>query len=674
MLHHRDLIPFPIAAWRGHALRCAAALLLILGVLPLGCSSSPSGPSGDEVAGNLILINDNGAWCWYQDERVVVDSTQERIVLGSVAHGRGVGGDARNGDVDISSFDLATRQRRHATLRHGLIAPNDQGDDHMAPALWMRPDGRYFTVYAGHNNDFLSRYRATTDPHRIASWQPEATFNWNEQIPGGSDMEVSYSNLLYLSEEDRLYNFARTDNRSPNIMISDDRGQSWSYGGKLAYTEETVGYVNGYFKYASNGTDRIHFIATEHHPRDFNNSIYHGYIEGGQSFMSDGTLVDDDIFDQDAPPPDAFTPVFAANTVVEGDTMTHAWTIDLHLDANGRPYAAFQTRVNEETSDHRFFYARHDGTAWQVHTLCKAGPGLHENEQDYLGLAALDPNRLNTVYASTPIDPRTDDALGTHEIFRGVTPDQGATWNWTPITQNSESKNLRPVVPTWDASHAAVFWYRGEYAWQHDYDAAIVGLIDRPGEQRGPVTYADASTNNTRLADGRALAPTGPAGTPGAADDRWHERSGVGNGGSVLAAGARGAEDAPTLQTTLTPEAAGTYDVWAYFWARPDEDWRLQAGLDAEHLLTFRQIAAQQVDPRQIDGSITHQTADSTYLYQAYVGRATVADGESIRVLVDDRSAAADGSQRTWYDGVGYAHVQPDAVSDAALQAQAQMR
>lgn len=72
----------------------------------------------------------------------------------------------------------------------------------------------------------------------------------------------------------------------------------------------------------------------------------------------------------------------------------------------------------------------------------------------------------------------------------------------------------------------------------------------------------------------------------------------------------------PALRTTIVPGQAGTYDVWGYFWARPDEDWRLQANLDAENPLTLRQIASQQVNPRQIDGSTVHQAADSTYLYQ----------------------------------------------------------
>ncbi len=39
-------------------------------------SEMPPGPSvpRDQVNGNLIQFSDNGAWCWYQDERSVVDT------------------------------------------------------------------------------------------------------------------------------------------------------------------------------------------------------------------------------------------------------------------------------------------------------------------------------------------------------------------------------------------------------------------------------------------------------------------------------------------------------------------------------------------------------------------------------------------------------------------------
>src|SRR5690606_4199032 len=95
----------------------------------------------------------------------------------------------------------------------------------------------------------------------------------------------------------------RANNRSPNMLISSNMGDSWTYGGKLLSTSQNVGYVNGYLRYASNGIDRIDFIATEHHPRDFNNNIYHGYIQGGRMYRSDGSLLDGNIFDNVAPSP-----------------------------------------------------------------------------------------------------------------------------------------------------------------------------------------------------------------------------------------------------------------------------------------------------------------------------------------------------------------------------------
>ena len=99
------------------------------------------------------------------------------------------------------------------------------------------------------------------------------------------------------------------------------------------------------------------------------------------------------------------------------------------------PYGVFTCRANDEPAnsnfnDHRFLYARFDGTAWRVHRLAKAGGPLWPGEQDYVGGAAVDPQDRNIVYISVPIDPRDDAALAKHEIFKGVTSDDGATWGW----------------------------------------------------------------------------------------------------------------------------------------------------------------------------------------------------------------------------------------------------
>ncbi|MFB6272075.1 MAG: hypothetical protein ABEL51_04170, partial [Salinibacter sp.] len=172
----------------------------------------------------------------------------------------------------------------------------------------------------------------------------------------------------------------------------------------------------------------------------------------------------------------------------------------------------------------------------------------------------------------------------------------------------------------------------------------------------------DASPENTRLASGGALAATGPDPGRGLSDDRWHERSGVGNEDNVLTAGERGQEDAPPLRTVVAPDQPGTYDVWAYFWADPDADWRLQAGLENHDLILARQISTQRVASGAAEKTVA-PGADSTYLYRTYLGRAEVQGSDSVAVHVDDHGSGSGGAHRTWYDGLGTARVQQAARS-----------
>jgi hypothetical protein len=429
----------------------------------------------NQVAGALITFNTNGGWSWYQDERVIVDATAGKMLMSSAADVSGTDGAARNGDIDVVSHDIASGQTNRFVLHAGLGA-----DDHNAAALLVRQDGRYLAMYTRHNADKISFYRVSTNPHDATTWGAEQSFNW--ATTPNSDFNVTYSNLFYLSAENRTYNFARANNRSPNMLISANNGTTWTYGGSLVFNPGFVGYVNGYFKYASNGIDRIDFIATEHHPRDFNNNIYHGYIKNGQMFRSDGTQVDANIFDNSPPNQTVLTKLFQSDPENGSQVNTRAWTTDLHVDSSGKPYAIFTTRrddipVNTNGyNDHRFWYARYDGTQWNVHELAKAGARLYPSEQDYTGLVALDPFNPNRLFISSTIDPRDDTNMPKHEIFEGQTTNGGVTWTWTPITYNSQADNIRPIVPIWDATHTALTWMRGTYSSQLNYDMDIVGL------------------------------------------------------------------------------------------------------------------------------------------------------------------------------------------------------
>jgi hypothetical protein len=439
--------------------------------------------AADDIPKKFITFNDNGAWCWYQDERVVIDPANNTMLISSVACSDGADGKARSGDIDLTVYQFATGQIEHIVLHAGL----QPQDDHNAAALLIRPDGRYLAVYTRHNQDRITFYRISERPHDASAWRAEQTFDWSpHHAAARSNSKVTYSNLFYLSAEDRTYNFARAINDDPSFLVSKDQGDTWTYGGKLL-TEPKLGYVNGYTKYASNGSDRIDFVTTDHHPRDFNNSIYHGYVKGGKLFKSDGTVVDQDLLGNTGHPQSELTKIFAANSVFGGETMTHAWTMDIHISPDGKPCALVSCRANdipEKTNfnDHRFFYCRFDGSAWKAWPLAKAGARLWNAEEDYTGLAALDPNDLNTVYVSSTIDPRTNDSLKFHEIFKGITADAGQTWKWTSVTENSATDNLRPIVPISPNGNFALLWFRGEMSRSQHYNCQVVGWVKPAGK------------------------------------------------------------------------------------------------------------------------------------------------------------------------------------------------
>ncbi|MDZ7393984.1 MAG: T9SS type A sorting domain-containing protein [candidate division KSB1 bacterium] len=625
----------------------------------LAQATSSSAQRLDLVAGNLIQFNDNGAWCWYQDERAVIDTSTNKLIVGSVACPSGAGGPSRSGLVESVILDLETRQpKRYILMTAGC-------DDHNAPAFLVFPDGRYLAMYAKHY-DTVSRYRIFSG----SEWELERQFDW-ASIPGGTDFYTTYSNLFSLPAEGKIYNFVRCYARSPNMMVSSDWASSWTYGGLLTQPDVNIGYVNGYFKYTSNNYDRIDFVCTEHHPRDYNTSIYHGYISGGRSFDSFGAVKDSLITDKRAPRPADFTLVFAANTLVNHARMTRCWTIDVQRYSDGTIATIFKARADDNERDHRFFYARFDGTKWSWTYLGKAGPKLYESEQDYVGLGALHPHDPNTLYLSTPFDPRDDADLGKHEIFRGTTADHGATWTWEPITMLSTRDNLRPIVAAWRPGHTALLWFRGSYYSAGRFDAAVVGILETPDEHQTPMQYVDASEANTTLANGAPLPVTGPDPNPGPADGRWHWRTGFGNSGSVLASAETEGEDAPLLKTVLRLPEPGTYDMWVNFWANPNADWRIKAGWSPQQLQLFRAMACKQVDRNAHREPLTYTGAGNTFLYQAYLGRIEVTDRLDTAVYVDDepippgtQGPLAGNTVRTWYDGISFARV--ECLTDVA--------
>jgi len=629
------------------------------------------------VNGNLIQFDDNGIWTWYSDERAVVDTNGNRLVVGCVENVAGLGGLPRDGNINVTIWDVPNGMGPRYLL-HPHFTSDGGGDDHNAPGLVAWPNGNYLAMYTGHNSDKLTLYR-TFDP--IAGvWAPEGTNNWANIVPGGDNFNTTYSNPWYMSAEGKTYDYSRGNNKSPNCIISTDFGNSWTWSGELT-TNDNVGYVNGYFKYWGNGVDRIDFICTEYHPRDYSVSMYHGYISNGMSFDSFGNVMDTNVYDQlTMPKPQDFTPVFKTGTVMPpGQTNYRTWNDDLCRYPDGTVECIIAARINDNTTtsgqdssinpNHAFFFCRFDGTQWTPTYLCQAGYKLYANEGDYVGLGCLNPNDPNTIYISTKYDPRavqpgvtdTNQQYSTaHEIWKGVTTNQGASFTWTPVTQNSFRDNLRPIMPAWDSNDSALLWFRGTYNSAQNVDGAVLGIVEHRSEVVGQMHYLDATTNNTFLTNGTALVLS-------AAANQWHSQTGVGNGGTVISSADSVIEKATNLMTQVTLPGAGTYDLWVDFWGNPAADWRIQAGLSVSNLQVYRSEKCEQVQPWTQDTALvlTNATPAGNYLYQAYVGRVVVTNNFTVDVIVGDwpfqtgTNILVGNTCRTWYDGISYAKVDP---------------
>ena len=421
----------------------------------------------------MITFHDDGGWCWFEDERVIV--VKGRLVLGVVSSA---------GNVEAVSYDPSTGKSTVSTL-HKPADERDRRqwtDDHNSPAFLVTQDGRILAMYAKHGPEQKIYYRFSKQAGDATAWDAEQV-----AIPSEKS-RVTYSNLHVLMQENaskgRIFDFFRGLDNSfkPSYMYSDDGGRSWT-AGNVFIDVPTQFRHRPYVKYASNGKDTVHIAYTDGHPRDFDNSIYHIIYRNGVLHHSNGAPV--------RPLTEGLKAPEEGTRVFRGDANNVAWIADLHIDSQGNPYLAYSVQKDsaglppkQGGTDHRYRYARWDGKRWIDNEIAYAGTRIYAGEDDYTGLVALDPHDPNLLYISTNADPATGAPLISKadnqrhwEIYRGVSKN-GVKWTWTAVTRDSTADNLRPVVPIWPGKQRALLWLEGKMRAYTDYNFKVVGLIE----------------------------------------------------------------------------------------------------------------------------------------------------------------------------------------------------
>ncbi len=400
------------------------------------------------------LVAEDGAWTWYNDERVVFNSN---IFYASYVK--------RNGESVITAFGTENAASSYAQNEKRLSSWK-MNDDHNNASILALDANNLVATYATHGKT-KSFYQRTIKAPRFG----EYSLSEEREIPVVNTRKgVTYQNLHQLSDEDgRIYNFFRGNNFNPNFVYSDDNCETWSEPVWLIEAGENSNR-RPYVKYVSNGKDRIDILYTDGHPRNVkNNSVYHIYYQKGKFYNSKGKVIKSmkQLMKSPIRPEDG-TLIYDGN-----GEMGRGWVHDVEYDAMGMPHAAFISSPSGDMgSDMRYWDATFDGKKWSVSQIAYAGSNLYAVEQHYAGGIALMPKDADVAVISSNVDPSTGESLaeGHYQLFRGNR--EGSEWSWTQLTHDPIYDHLRPVIVRGDNN--ALFWFTGTYRSFMNYDTDIM--------------------------------------------------------------------------------------------------------------------------------------------------------------------------------------------------------
>lgn len=399
-------------------------------------------------------LTDDGGWCWFSDPRAIVVDNQ--LFTGWVK---------TNGTIEAARFDTYNGDIQTSEIHYRL-----EKDDHNNPAFVLAANGKILAMYTRHSQKDL--FISILEDH-----SSEFDFEGAQMIHPISQAEldkfpretVTYANPFRLkAEDDRIYCFGRWTGYKPNMMWSDDHGESWTKS-KVFITNYPFDNNNRpYVKYYSDGVSKIHIVFTDGHPRvEPTNSVYYAYYENGRFHKADGTVI---CTLNDAP----FEPKDASIIYQATESEGRAWIADIGQDDNSNPVVLYTKSPNE--NDHKYWYARFVDGGWINYEICKSGgwfpqtpQGEEEREQHYFGGLTVHPDNANLIYLSREINE-------VFEIERWETTDLGKSWTSTAVTSNSENDNVRPYIPRGleKGQHEVVLWMENEYYIHYtNYKSAI---------------------------------------------------------------------------------------------------------------------------------------------------------------------------------------------------------
>lgn len=345
------------------------------------------------------------------------------------------------GNVTVFAYNHRTGEETKRILREGL-----DHSDHDLPCYEILPDGTLLVAYARNSPVYVRR---STNPYDISEWEDETELS-------GS---VTYPEPIYLSGEDRVYIFGR-DNGQTTMWTSDDKGESWS-SAQVVIDNLTWQYS----KVRAEGDDTIHMLVTRNPDHVDDNDLYYIRYSDGAWYHADGTQV---ATDNDLPLSESDLDVIWDST--DNDTRAS----DIRIDEDGIPYATHCVYEGDDREEHQYYwsYWDDDGEEWINKKILTTDPVSGTQGNMHFGGLCLKPDDVSTVYVSHKVDSE-------FEIEVATTDDDGESWDFKPITEDSSVEQTKP----WPVENAhgdlEVHWLRGDWNSPFNFDTDVVSTSTR---------------------------------------------------------------------------------------------------------------------------------------------------------------------------------------------------
>lgn len=394
-------------------------------------------------------VTEEGAWCWFADPRALhyqnEDGSINMTYMGYIDV---------HGNIKAMQYDF-NRGRQDEVLVRTYFQP----DDHNNPTFLVLPDGRVMVFYSRHTDEPCFYYRVSQRPGDI-TWLGEEKVIKTEN-------NTTYPSPFILSDDPtHFYLCWRGIGWHPTIAritLPDQNDEVSIDWGPYQMVQSTG--ARPYAKYASNGKDKIYFAYTTGHPdNESPNFLYFNYVDINSKQLKDiqgNTLATingkpfkvnkSEQFRKDYP------------WAVVDHPQERDWVFQVAPDKQGRPVIAM-VRISTDKKSHDYYYVRWDGRQWLKSFVAHAGGHFHQSpdiEHCYSAGMAIDPDNVNTLYCSLPVEGKGGKV---YELFRYVMGEDGKVASKEQLTFNSEKNNSRPfVIPGSQSSPLRLGWMNGDY-------------------------------------------------------------------------------------------------------------------------------------------------------------------------------------------------------------------